>query len=209
PPVRRPIPRAGLAQGIGLRTGGDDLGGGVDGRPALHQGRGHRRGHAGTGTRSRGDDGGHLRDRQCAPAVEIADGAGKQHRLGARQRVYRGGGRPVFFRAHRAWPNPVSHHDGGARARQAPPPAPGNARRRAHMSAVVSAATSAISPANPLYRSRKRVNVFMLGVSGVALVFGLFWLVWILGTLFYEGGHARSPSRSSSSRWWCAPATTC
>jgi len=58
------------------------------------------------------------------------------------------------------------------------------------MSAVVSAATSAISPANPLYRSRKRVNVFMLGVSGVALVFGLFWLVWILGTLFYEGGHA-------------------
>ena len=58
------------------------------------------------------------------------------------------------------------------------------------MSAVASAATSAISPANPLYRSRKRVNVFMLGVSGLALAFGLFWLVWILGTLFYEGGYA-------------------
>ena len=58
------------------------------------------------------------------------------------------------------------------------------------MSAAVSPALSAISPANPLYRSRKRVNVFMLGVSGLALAFGLSWLVWILGTLFYEGGYA-------------------
>ena len=58
------------------------------------------------------------------------------------------------------------------------------------MSAALSPALSAISPANPLYRSRKRVNVFMLGVSGLALVFGLSWLVWILGTLFYEGGYA-------------------
>src|SRR2546430_2435367 len=58
------------------------------------------------------------------------------------------------------------------------------------MSAVASPAASAISPANPLYRSRKRVNVFMLGISGLALVFGLAWLVWILGTLFYEGGYA-------------------
>lgn len=49
---------------------------------------------------------------------------------------------------------------------------------------------AAISPANPLYRSRKRVNVFLLAVSGLALLFGLFWLVWILATLFYEGGHA-------------------
>ncbi|HEY5896538.1 MAG TPA: phosphate ABC transporter permease PstA [Burkholderiales bacterium] len=30
----------------------------------------------------------------------------------------------------------------------------------------------------------------MLVVSGVAVVFGLFWLVWILATLFYEGGEA-------------------
>ena len=58
------------------------------------------------------------------------------------------------------------------------------------MSAVMSPATSAINPANSLYRSRKRINVFMLGVSGLALAFGLFWLVWILGTLFYEGGYA-------------------
>jgi phosphate transport system permease protein len=49
---------------------------------------------------------------------------------------------------------------------------------------------SAIHPGNRLYRSRKRVNVFLLAVSSVALAFGLFWLVWILGTLFYEGGTA-------------------
>ena len=30
----------------------------------------------------------------------------------------------------------------------------------------------------------------MLMISGVAVLFGLFWLVWILGTLFYEGGTA-------------------
>jgi len=49
---------------------------------------------------------------------------------------------------------------------------------------------SEISAANPLYRARKRRNVVMLTVSSAALVFGLFWLVWILGTLLYEGGNA-------------------
>ena len=49
---------------------------------------------------------------------------------------------------------------------------------------------SEISAENPLYRARKRRNVLMLTVSSAALVFGLFWLVWILGTLLYEGGNA-------------------
>jgi phosphate transport system permease protein len=49
---------------------------------------------------------------------------------------------------------------------------------------------SEISAANPLYRARKRRNVLMLTVSAAALLFGLFWLVWILGTLLYEGGSA-------------------
>jgi len=49
---------------------------------------------------------------------------------------------------------------------------------------------SEISAANPLYRARKRRNVAMLAVSSAALAFGLFWLVWILGTLLYEGGNA-------------------
>jgi len=42
----------------------------------------------------------------------------------------------------------------------------------------------------PLYRARKRTNVAMLAVSALALGYGLFWLAWILGTLFYEGGNA-------------------
>ena len=49
---------------------------------------------------------------------------------------------------------------------------------------------SAISPTNPVYRARRRFNAALLTVSGVALAFGLFWLAWILGTLFIEGGEA-------------------
>jgi phosphate transport system permease protein len=51
-------------------------------------------------------------------------------------------------------------------------------------------AAGVVDAANPLYRSRKRVNFILLAVSGLALAFGLFWLVWILGTLLYEGGYA-------------------
>jgi len=43
---------------------------------------------------------------------------------------------------------------------------------------------------NAIYRARKRTNVILLTISGLAVLFGLFWLAWILGTLFYEGGHA-------------------
>ena len=49
---------------------------------------------------------------------------------------------------------------------------------------------ASISAANPIYRARKRTNVALLAVSALAVAFGLFWLVWILGTLFYEGGTA-------------------
>lgn len=43
---------------------------------------------------------------------------------------------------------------------------------------------------NSLYRARKRQNAVLLFISCLALAFGLFWLIWILGTLFYEGGAA-------------------
>jgi phosphate transport system permease protein len=49
---------------------------------------------------------------------------------------------------------------------------------------------SAISAQNSLYRARRRTNAILLFVSALALLFGLFWLVWILGTLFYEGSTA-------------------
>ena len=51
-------------------------------------------------------------------------------------------------------------------------------------------AANPIRPSNPVYQRRRVLNVLLLGVSGLAVAFGLFWLVWILGTLLYEGGHA-------------------
>ena len=52
------------------------------------------------------------------------------------------------------------------------------------------ALVSAITPGNPVYQARKRQNAVLLLISCLALAFGLFWLAWILGTLFYEGGAA-------------------
>ena len=51
-------------------------------------------------------------------------------------------------------------------------------------------ATSAIDSSNPVYLARKRRNAVMLVISGATLIFGLFFLIWILGTLLYEGGAA-------------------
>lgn len=53
-----------------------------------------------------------------------------------------------------------------------------------------SMATGVINAENRLFKARKRVNRIMLSISGLAVVFGLFWLVWILLTLLYEGGTA-------------------
>ncbi len=45
-----------------------------------------------------------------------------------------------------------------------------------------------------LYQRRRIVNVVMLGVSGIAILIGLFWLAWILWTLLQEGFNALRPS---------------
>jgi len=58
------------------------------------------------------------------------------------------------------------------------------------VSAVPAPASPAIDASNARYRSRRQVNFVLLAGSTLALGFGLFWLVWILGTLLYEGGHA-------------------
>jgi phosphate transport system permease protein len=47
---------------------------------------------------------------------------------------------------------------------------------------------------NPVYRRRRLMNRVMMGASTLALVFGLFWLLWIIGVLFYEGALALGPS---------------
>lgn len=52
--------------------------------------------------------------------------------------------------------------------------------------------TTSIDASNPVYLARKRRNVVMLTISAAALAFGLFFLIWILATLLYEGGAALS-----------------
>ena len=53
---------------------------------------------------------------------------------------------------------------------------------------------SAVPSGNPVYRRRRRMNALMMGLSMAALGFGLFWLVWIVAVLLWEGGSALRPS---------------
>ena len=48
--------------------------------------------------------------------------------------------------------------------------------------------------ANPVYAGRRRLNAVMMVLSSLALAFGLFWLVWIIATLLWEGASALRPS---------------
>ena len=47
---------------------------------------------------------------------------------------------------------------------------------------------------NRIYMRRRRVNALMLFISGLTLLFGLFWLAWILITLLREGFNALGPT---------------
>ena len=53
---------------------------------------------------------------------------------------------------------------------------------------------SAVVESNPVYRARRRRNTLMMGLAALALAFGLFWLVWILGVLLWEGVGALRPA---------------
>ncbi len=48
--------------------------------------------------------------------------------------------------------------------------------------------------ANRVYVRRRRMNAVMMTLSSMALAFGLFWLVWIIATLLWEGATALRPS---------------
>jgi len=50
------------------------------------------------------------------------------------------------------------------------------------------------TPQSSVYRRRRRVNQVMLTVSLGTLVFGLFWLFWIILTLVAKGAGALSPA---------------
>ena len=56
----------------------------------------------------------------------------------------------------------------------------------------ISPPKSAIHAGNKVYRRRHLLNRVMLGLSMGALIFGLFWLAWILYTLLVKGGGALS-----------------
>jgi len=63
----------------------------------------------------------------------------------------------------------------------------------ASLSAPIGAAiASPIHQRNPVYRRRAQLNRLMLALSMLALVFGLIWLVWIVGTLIVKGAGALS-----------------
>ena len=47
---------------------------------------------------------------------------------------------------------------------------------------------------NPIYRRRRQMNSVMMTVATLALAFGLFWLLWIIGVLLWEGAGALRPS---------------
>jgi len=48
--------------------------------------------------------------------------------------------------------------------------------------------------ANAVYRRRRRMNRVMMSLSALALAFGLFWLLWILGVLSWHGASALGPT---------------
>ena len=51
---------------------------------------------------------------------------------------------------------------------------------------------SVLNNENSIYKKRRVVNRIMLTLSLMTLVFGLFWLFWIIGTLLVKGGGSLS-----------------
>src|SRR3546814_3755532 len=51
---------------------------------------------------------------------------------------------------------------------------------------------SIVNTSNRVYRRRHFFNKVMLALSGATVVFGLFWLCWIILTLLTKGGSALS-----------------
>lgn len=52
--------------------------------------------------------------------------------------------------------------------------------------------TSVLNNGNKIYKKRRAINRIMLTLSLFTLVFGLFWLFWIIGTLLIKGGGSLS-----------------
>ena len=57
---------------------------------------------------------------------------------------------------------------------------------------TLTAPVSAINSENWVYRRRRLVSRLMLGLAHAALIFGLFWLCWIIFVLLVKGGGSLS-----------------
>src|SRR5674476_803849 len=178
--ARRVRSGAAGAQGGGLWTGLHDLGSGALRRAALRARRRDRRRHARAWPCARRNHGGDLRDRQCAPHFRFDLGAGNDDIGHHRQRIHRGGRRPLYLCADRARSHPVRDHV--HRARFCAPDVDASQRAGRSLTMVMISGAS-----SPLYAKRRRRNVITMGLSFAETAFGLSWLVLILGVLLWEG----------------------
>ena len=111
-----------------------------------------------------------------AHRISGLDPGARHHDLGHhRQRIHRGGRRPLHLVADRARPDPVRHH-----------------LHRAGGRALHAAAHRAADRVTPWHsarstRARRRRNGIAMALSLAATLFGLGWLVLILGVLLWEG----------------------
>ena len=90
-----------------------------------------------------------------------------------RERVHRSGRRSLHVVADRARAHPVRHHVHRACARA--------------LHAAAHRAADRVTVMNSLYAKRRRRNAITMSLSVGATLFGLGWLVLILGVLLYEG----------------------
>src|SRR5690606_17778103 len=171
--------RADATQGIGLRARLHQVGSELGHHPALYPLGGDRRHLPGPGPRTGRDHGGGVRGRQLGAAVRLAAGAGHHHRRADRQR-FRRGYRNLSLRAAAAGLRAVRRDLRGA------------GDRTLHADAALAQGGQLMSIATPhelavadrLYARRRFGNALAIVLAVLAAAFGLFFLGWILWTLF-------------------------
>ena len=124
------------------------------------------------------DHGGDLRHRQRPQGFGLAARARHHHFRDHRQRVHRGGRRPLHLVADRARAHPVRHHLHRAR---------GGALSCCCGSNAGSGDAMPVQDLPARYAGRRRSNAIAMALSLAATVLGLGWLVLILGALLWHG----------------------
>src|SRR5690606_34009976 len=171
--------RTDAAEGIGLRAGLDEVGSELGHRPALHPLGGDRRHLPGIGPRAGRDHGGGLRGRQLGAPVGLAAGAGHHHRRADRQRLRRGH-RNLSLRAAAARLRALRRDLRGAG--DCPLHADAAGAQGGQLMSLATVHEHAV--ADRLYARRRFGNALAMVLAVLAAAFGLFFLGWILWTLF-------------------------